>query len=355
MADGLPGIRGRGALSSPPGRFERERRDPFDDGWAGGEAPLASVTTVTDEAARTVISRNDSPDLPFAQSLNPYRGCEHGCVYCYARPSHAYLNLSPGLDFETRLFAKPDAARLLRAELARPGYRCRPIAIGVNTDAYQPVERRLRITRQVLEVLLEARHPATLVTKSALIERDLDVLAEMAKRDLLQVMISVATLDRELARTLEPRAAAPQRRLDTLRALAEGGIPVGVLVAPVIPGLNDSDIEAILAHAADAGGRWASHALLRLPYEVKDLFKEWLEAHYPLRHEHVMSLLRQSRGGRENDSRFGARMRGTGVFAELIAQRFAVACRRLGLNREHVRLNAEIFRAPAVGGQLSLF
>lgn len=349
-------FKGRGAVSSPQGRFASRLRDPFDDGWEQESEPGAPLrTTVTAETARSIISHNDSPDLPFEQSLNPYRGCEHGCIYCYARPSHAYWDLSPGLDFETRLFAKPNAALLLREALAKPAYHCRPIAIGANTDAYQPIERQWQITRQVLEVLLEARHPATIVTKSALIERDLDLLAEMAARGLVQVMVSVTTLDRELARIMEPRAAAPRRRLETLQALAEVGVPVGVLTAPVIPALNDSDLEAILESASGAGARWAAYTLLRLPYELKDLFREWLEAHHPLKATHVMSQVRQNRGGKENDSDFGSRMRGTGVLADLIERRFQLACRRFGLNRERLQLNCEDFKPLAKGGQLSLF
>ena len=326
-------------------------------------------TTVSIQQARTIISRNESPDIPFTQSINPYQGCEHGCVYCYARPSHAYLDLSPGLDFETKLFAKPNAAALLRAELAKPGYVCDPIALGTNTDPYQPIEREWKVTRSILEVLAETGHPFSIVTKSALVERDLDLIAPMAARNLARVYVSVTTLDRELARTLEPRAAAPQRRLATIRALAQAGVPVGVMVAPIIPQLNDRDLEAILEAAAAAGARHAGWVLLRLPREVAPLFRDWLDAHHPLRAEHVMSLVRQMRGGRDNDPRFGARMRGSGPYADLIEQRFALACRRFGLARDREPLDRTQFRPPAVsasgprrprgpghrGGQLDLF
>jgi DNA repair photolyase len=355
----------RGAVSRPQGRFESEAREAFDDGWTReDEAPSRLETEVTEERARSIIARNDSPDIPFEQSINTYRGCENGCAYCYARPSHAYLELSPGLDFESKLYAKTNAAELLRAELAKPGYRCSPIAFGANTDCYQPIERRYRITRAVIEVLAECRHPLTIVTKSALVERDLDLLAPMARDGLVKVFVSVTTLDRVLARRMEPRAASPQRRLDTLRALAAAGVPCGVLVAPVIPALNDSSIEEVLEAGRAAGASTAGYLLLRLPNELKGLFREWLALHYPQRAEHVMSIVRQIRGGRDNDPRFGHRMRGEGNFAELIARRFTLACRRLELNfRERGaaprELDCSLFRPPAPPaanpGQLALF
>ncbi|MEK6594072.1 MAG: PA0069 family radical SAM protein [Pseudomonadota bacterium] len=347
--------KGRGAVSNPEGRFERLNRDPYDDGWAAEEEIPPLRTTVRIEQCRTIIAHNDSPDIPFDQSINPYRGCEHGCVYCYARPSHAYVGLSAGLDFETRLFAKTNATERLRAELAKPGYMCRPLALGSNTDPYQPIERRYRIMRQILEVLAECEHPLTIVTKSALIERDLDLLAPMARKRLVHVFVSVTTLDRVLARRLEPRAAAPARRLEALQRLSAAGVPVGVMVAPVIPALNDKDIENILEQAHAAGARWAGYVLLRLPHEVKDLFREWLARHEPLRAEHVMSLVQGARGGRDNDPRFGVRMRGTGVVADLIESRFDMACRRLGFNREEHELDCTRFRAPVAGPQLKLF
>ncbi len=349
--------RGRGALGNADGRFEPYAHVAIDDGWGSLDAePAPLKTTVTIDSTRTIICRNDSPDIPFTQSINPYRGCEHGCIYCYARPSHAYLGLSPGLDFETRLYAKPQAARLLEIELRKPGYRPSPIALGANTDPYQPIERKLGITRAILEVLAAYRHPCSIVTKSALVERDLDILAPMAEQRLIQVFVSVTTLNRALARSMEPRAAAPPRRLATIRALAEAGIPVGVLSAPVIPALNDAEIESILEASRAAGARWAGYVLLRLPHELKELFKEWLARHAPLKAAHVMSLIRQARGGRENDPRFGSRMRGQGEFAELIERRFRLACRRLDLNREPPALDTGRFRPPArCGDQLGLF
>jgi len=349
----------RGALSSVQGRFESAVREAFDDGWAKGDAELAPLeTTVTEERARSILATNDSPDIPFEQSINPYRGCEHGCVYCYARPSHAYLELSPGLDFETKLFAKTNAAELLREELARPGYVVKPIAFGTNTDCYQPIERRYRIMRQILELLAECEHPFSIVTKSALVERDLDLLAPMAQKNLAVVYVSINTLDRSLARRLEPRAASPQRRIDTLRALAGAGVPCGVMVAPTIPALTDKSIEDVLEAAAAAGATAAGYIILRLPYEVKGLFKEWLAHHYPQRAEHVISIVRQIRGGKENDPRFGTRMTGTGNYAELIEKRFRIACRRFGLNRERrgeKPLDCTRFHPPSAGGQMKLF
>jgi DNA repair photolyase len=312
-------------------------------------------TQVTIDRPRTVIARNDSPDVPFEQSLNPYRGCEHGCAYCYARPTHAYLDLSPGLDFESKLFAKPDAAEILRRELGAAGYRCRPIALGTNTDPYQPIERDWRITRAVIEVLSECRHPFTIVTKSALVERDLDLIGPAAARGLVEVYISVTSLDRQLVRGLEPRAAAPQRRLQVISTLAAAGIPVGVLFAPVIPALNDHELEAVLAAAAAAGARHAGYVLLRLPREVNEIFKEWLAVHVPLRAQHVLGRIRDMRDGADSDSTFGRRMRGTGVFAELLRQRFDSACRRSRLVRSERALDTNQFRAPRLNGQLDLF
>ena len=358
-ARGVPGLKARGALSHVAGRFETQAREAFDDGWQPDDEPATAVeTAVAEERARTIIARNDSPDVPFEQSINPYRGCEHGCVYCYARPSHAYLELSPGLDFETRLFAKTNAVERLRGELAKPGYTVKPIAFGTNTDCYQPIERRFRVMRGIVELLAECEHPLSIVTKSALVERDLDLLAPMAAKHLAKVFISINTLDRSLARRLEPRAASPQRRLDTLRALAAAGVPCGVMVAPVIPSLTDKSIEEVLEAASAAGATAAGYIVMRLPHEVKPLFKEWLAAHYPLRAEHVMSIVRQVRGGRENDPRFGARMTGTGNYAELIARRFELACRRFGLNEERrgeAPLDGSRFRPPAIGGQMRLF
>lgn len=325
--------RHRGARSFVPGRFESAGREAFDDGWTPEEREAVELrTTVTEERARSIVSHNDSPDIGFSSSINPYRGCEHGCIYCYARPSHAYLELSPGLDFETKLFAKTNAAELLRAALAKPGYVPSPIALGANTDCYQPIERKYRITRQILEVLAECEHPVTLVTKSALVERDLDLLAPMAQKNLVKVFVSIATLDRALASKLEPRAATPERRLGILRALSESRVPCGVMVAALIPGLNDKTLEQVLERAAAAGAAEAAYVIMRLPNELKVLFKEWLAAHYPERAEHVISIVRQMRGGGDNDPRFGTRMTGTGNFAELIGKRFDIACRRFGLN-----------------------
>ena len=349
--------KGRGATINPEGRFESRVRESVDDGWdmqPDEELPKLE-TTVTEEIAKSIIARNESPDVGFSQSINPYRGCEHGCVYCYARPTHAYLNLSPGLDFETKLFAKVNAAELLREELAQPGYRCEVIALGANTDPYQPIEHEYRITRQILEVLAEYEHPVGIVTKSSMVERDLDLLAPMAHKHLASVFVSITTLDHELARRLEPRATAPQRRLQTIKRLSEAGVPCGVLVAPVIPFLTDSTLEKVLETAREAGATSAGYVLLRLPYEVKDLFKAWLEEHYPLKANHVMSRMRQMRDGRENDPQFGSRMRGEGEFADLLAKRFKVACHRFGFNRNLGSLDTVRFRPPQTGGQLALF
>ena len=358
-----PPLKGRGATFNPGNRFRRDTREAVDDGWReaaeGEDEPLPPLKTVVMiQQSRTIIAHNDSPDIPFTQSINPYQGCEHGCIYCYARPSHAYLDLSPGLDFETRLFAKPEAATMLRKELAKPAYRCQVMAMGTNTDPYQPIEREWKVTRQVLEVLAECNNPVAIVTKSALIERDIDILAAMAAKKLARVFLSITTLDKELARTMEPRAASPQRRLAAVKALSAAGIPVGVMTAPIIPALNDKDMEAILEASVANGARHAAWVMLRLPHEVKDLFKDWLQQHYPLRAEHVMSILRQTRGGRENDPNFGSRMRGEGAFAQLIERRFQIACQRLGLNEERAPLDTSQFRAPVLrqaSPQMDLF
>ncbi|MFL6622808.1 MAG: PA0069 family radical SAM protein [Sulfurifustaceae bacterium] len=350
--------KGRGAASNTDGRYESLRHQAEDDGWGALDAEVPAVqTVVAADSARTVITRNDSPDIPFEQSINPYRGCEHGCIYCYARPSHTYLGLSAGLDFESRLFAKFDAAALLREELRAPNYQPKVIALGANTDPYQPVERRLGITRSVLEVLAEFEHPVIIVTKSARVERDVDLLAPMAEKKLVQVFISVTTLKPELARRLEPRATAPARRLQAIRALSDANVPVGVLVAPVIPVLTDGELESILKAAKEAGARAASYTLLRLPHEIKDLFQEWLTAHAPLAAAHVMARVRETRGGRDNDPRFGSRMRGEGEYAEIIRHRFRLARDRLGLTgRDLTPLDTRRFRRPAASGdQLEMF
>jgi DNA repair photolyase len=352
-------LKGRGAASNPEGRFESIRHHAEDDGWQSlllDEAAPRPCTEVTEERARSVITRNDSPDIHFNQALNPYRGCEHGCIYCFARPSHSYLNLSPGLDFETKLRAKSNLAEVLRLELARPGYVVSPINIGSNTDPYQPVERRWKLTRAALEVLAECHHPCTIVTKNAMVERDLDILVPMAREKLVQVFMSVNSLDNHLAAKLEPRASAPHWRIKAIRTLADAGVPVGVLVAPIIPALNDSDMEAVLEQSADAGARCAGYTTLRLPYELKALFREWLALHAPQRAAHVMSLVQQMHGGRDYDSNFATRMRGQGVFAELIRRRFDVACRKHGFGRaRELWLDTTKFtppRKPSPQGQL---
>ncbi len=340
--------RGRGAVSNRSGRFEPESRAAFDDGWGSIDEPVAELDTqVTVEKTKAILTRNDSPDIPFDRSINPYKGCEHGCVYCFARPSHAYLGMSPGLDFETKLVAKPDAAAALRAELSRPSYRCEVIALGANTDPYQPIEREWRITRAVLETLREARHPVSIVTKSNLVLRDLDILSEMAAQGLASVYLSITTLDRVLARRMEPRAPTPERRLDAVRALTEAGVPAGVLVSPIIPALNDPDLERVLAAAAEAGARAAHYILVRLPLEIAGLFSEWLDTHYPDRAERVRNMIRDTRGGKLYDSRFGTRMRGEGVYADLIARRFQVAAHRLGLDRGMPALDCAQFQPPS--------
>jgi DNA repair photolyase len=354
-------IKGRGAASYVPGRYEATTIEACDDGWDARDpgddtAPAPHPDTrVHEEAARGIISRNQSPDLGFDQSINPYRGCEHGCVYCYARPSHAWMNLSPGLDFETRLFAKTNAAERLRAELSRKGYRCSPIALGVNTDAYQPIERRYRITRELIEVLAEFRHPFRLVTKSALVQRDLDLLAPLAAQGLVNAHVSVTTLDNRLSARMEPRACAPHTRLRTIRALADAGVPVGVLVAPVVPAITDHELESILEAAHEAGARAAGYVLLRLPHELGEIWKEWLQLHFPDRAAHVMSLVRQMRGGRDYDGGFGRRMQGQGPFAQLLAQRFARTRRRLGFPGLPPLDTSAFGVPPAPGAQGQLF
>ena len=347
--------RGRGAGMNPSGRFEPHERVAFDDGWESLEDMPPFRTEVQVERPRSVITRNESPDIPFDRSINPYRGCEHGCIYCFARPTHSYMGLSAGLDFEAKLFAKPDAPKLLERELAKPGYKPRTIAIGTNTDPYQPIEREWRIMRQILEVLNKANHPVAIVTKSALILRDLDILSSMASRGLAKVAISVTTLDRKLARSMEPRASTPSRRLEAIRALSGAGVPTGVLVAPVIPALNDHEIERILDSAKAAGANEAGYVLLPLPLEVSPLFRDWLLQHYPDRYRHVMSLVRSMRGGKDYDAEFGKRMKGAGPYAWQISRRFEMATKRLGMVRRGMHLRDDLFVPPDGSGvQLSL-
>ena len=348
-------IKGRGTTNRVGARYLSTTRVEVDDGWLQPEADVKVRTTVITEKPRTIISRNNSPDIPFTISINPYRGCEHGCIYCYARPTHAYMDLSPGIDFETKLFAKPDAASLLIAELSKPDYQVSPLALGTNTDPYQPIEREWKITRQIIEVLQKHHHPMTIVTKSWLVERDINLLADMAQENLVQVFLSVTTLDKELVRKMEPRTTAPERRLQTINNLKNAGIPVGVMFAPVIPFLNDSEMETILTRATEAGVTHAGYVMLRLPHEIKDLFKEWLDIHYPLKTEHVMSMIRDIRGGKDNDPNFNSRMRGQGTYADMIAQRFSKTCHKLGLNSEKVKLNTDLFSKPAKTTQMDLF
>jgi len=341
-------LKGRGAISNRTGRFEALAVEAVDDGWGIADEPLPPLqTTVLPEPTHSVITKNNSPDIPFDQSINPYRGCEHGCSYCYARPSHQYMNLSAGLDFETRLFYKKDAALRLREELNRRGYRCSPINLGANTDPYQPLERRLGITRSLLEVFAECHHPVTIVTKGALVVRDIDVLGRLAAERLVKVFVSVTTLDDELKRRMEPRAASPKARLAAISKLAAAGIPTGVMFAPVVPAINDHELECVLEAAAAAGARTAGYVLLRLPGEVRELFYEWLETHYPDRSRRVRSRIHELRGGRDNDPRFGHRMRGQGPWAELLHRRFEVSCRRNGLEKgRDAPLTTELFRPP---------
>lgn len=348
--------KGRGATVSPVSRFAAHARETCDDGWHDDDEHAPALdTTLAVDASRTVITYNRSPDVGFDRSINPYRGCEHGCVYCFARPTHAYLDLSPGLDFESRLFYKPNAVAQLKDELAAPQYHCAPIAVGINTDAYQPVERKLNLTRRIIETLVEVQHPFTIVTKSALIERDIDLLQVAAQRHQVHVAVSITTFNRPLARRMEPRAAAPQRRLQVIARLREAGIPVTVLVAPIIPVLTDYELETILTEAREAGAQDAGYVLLRLPHEIKTLFADWLTVHEPLKATHVLNRVRDMRDGKEYDARFGTRMRGTGVFAQLLAQRFQLAYRRLGFAVQPP-LNCAAFRPPAPrSGQLGLF
>ncbi|MTV39616.1 PA0069 family radical SAM protein [Duganella radicis] len=365
----LKAQKGRGAVSNLQGRYELNAREAYDDGWEREEEETRPVKTqVTEEICKSILSRNASPDLPFSVSLNPYRGCEHGCIYCFARPTHSYLGLSPGMEFESKIFAKINAPEMLRKELARPGYEPQSIALGVNTDAYQPCERQLRLTRRVLEVLHECQHPVGLITKSSLIERDIDLLAPMAAKQQAGVAITLTTLDPAIARTLEPRAAAPARRLRTIRTLTEAGIPVAVSIAPIIPFITEPDIERILEAVKEAGAVSAHYTVLRLPWEVAPLFKEWLQAHFPERAQRVMNRVREMRGGKDYDSNFATRMKGEGVWAELIRQRVKIASERLGLtghgSRFH-RMDASQFvrpvvaparaRAAAEAGQMDLF
>jgi DNA repair photolyase len=348
--------RGRGTLSNASGRYEPLARIAFDDGWQSLEDLPPFATTVSVDSTRKIITRNDSPDISFDRSINPYRGCEHGCVYCFARPTHAFLGLSPGLDFESKLFVKPEAPALLERELSAPGYEPRTIAIGTNTDPYQPIERKYQVMRGILQVLERAGHPVGIVTKSALVLRDLDILSRMAARNLVKIAVSVTTLDAALARVMEPRAATPQRRLGALRQLSAAGIPTSVMVAPIIPAINDAEIERILDAAAAAGVQGAGYVLLRLPLEVRDLFVEWLEANFPDRSAHVMKLVRDTRGGRDYDPAFGRRMKGTGPYAWMIGRRFETACERLGLNKSKRALSTAHFAPPRPRPrQLSLF
>lgn len=374
IAAPLKGRKGRGAVTNMQGRYELQQRESFDDGWMresedgtdADDVPTAWKTQIIEEHAKTILTRNTSPDLPFGVSLNPYRGCEHGCIYCFARPTHSYLGLSPGLDFESRIFAKVNAPELLRQELAKASYQPEPIALGINTDAYQPCERELRLTRRVLEVLHECEHPVGLITKSSLIERDLDLLSDMAKKRQATVAITITTLDPAIARTLEPRAAAPARRLRIIRTLTDAGVPVGVSIAPVIPFVTEPDLERILAAVAEAGAISANYIVLRLPWEVNPLFQQWLEAHFPDRAQRVMNRIRDMRGGKDYDATFGKRMSGEGVWADLIRQRFDVAVNHLGIGKRASRfasLDASRFRKPLhipamirkSAGQLDLF
>lgn len=340
--------KGRAASSNMVSRFDPHTRESLDDGWGSLDEETPPLRTeVMLDASRSVINYIQSPDLPFDRTLNPYRGCEHGCIYCYARPTHAYLGMSPGLDFESRLLMKADAVALLKKELAHPKYQCKPIALGMNTDGYQPIERDYQLTRQIIQVLSESNHPFSLVTKSSLVERDIDLIAPMAAKRLASIYVSITTLDRQVARRLEPRAAAPERRFETLRRLSEAGIPTGVMVAPVIPALTDCDMEQILEKAHEAGARKAGYVFLRLPHELSDLFQEWLQQYFPLKAQHVMSIIRQSRGGKDYQSEFGQRMRGEGIFADLLAHRFKLSCHKLGMSGERTGFCTDLFSVPA--------
>ena len=350
-------VRGRGARTNATGRYESQTREAFDDGWTPDDVePVQLTTTVSPEKAKVIISHNDSPDVGFSASINPYRGCEHGCIYCYARPAHAYMGLSPGLDFETKLFFKPHAARLLENELSHPRYKPEFIHIGGNTDPYQPQERTLRVTRQIIEVLSRFQHAFSVITKSALIVRDLDLLAPMAQADLVRVAVSVTTLDRKLARSMEPRAATPEKRIEAIKRLSDTGVPVTVMFAPSIPGLNDHEMEAVLERAASAGARGAGYVALRLPREIKDLFQEWLETDHPDRARKVMSLVRQMRAGKDYDAQWGSRMKGQGPVGDLMAARFQAAKKRYGLNLAWQPMDMSRFRVPPrPGSQIDLF
>jgi len=353
-----PVHKGRGASENPTGRFESTDRFQIDDGWETEftEYNQKPRTQLHLDSSRSIITRNQSPDVPFSLSINPYRGCEHGCVYCFARPSHNYLGHSVGLDFETQIYYKANAAELLEKELAHPKYRCSTIALGVNTDAYQPAERNLKITRSILEVLAAACHPLVIITKSTGILRDLDILSSMGKKDLIKIMLSITTLDNNLARYMEPRAASPAKRLDTLTKLADNGIPVGILSSPMIPGLNDHELESILQAAVEAGAQEAEYTLLRLPFQLKELFESWLHAHYPDRAKKVLNLVRECRGGKLYQNEFVTRMKGTGHYADLLRQRFKKACARFGLGNRDLELNTSLFTPPKIPGtQLNLF
>lgn len=350
-------FKSRGTVSNTVGRFEQLERVEEDDGWDNLDADITPVQTeVIIDSTRTIINYVNSPDISFDRSINPYRGCEHGCTYCFARPTHTYLGYSAGLDFESRILIKPDAAELLRKELAKPSYSCAPIAMGTNTDPYQPLERKYKITRSILEVLAEYKHPVTIVTKNALVERDIDILAPMAAEGLARVFVSVTTLNKDICRTLEPRAAAPHRRIEAIKALSDAGIPTGVMTAPIIPVLTDTEMESILEAAANAGAKNAGYVLLRLPLEVAPLFEEWLKQYFPLKAEHVMSIVKQSRGGKAYNSAFFERQRGVGLFADMIGQRFKLATKKLGMNIERPPMNTKLFSPPQPSQpQMSLF
>ncbi|MBA4739662.1 MAG: PA0069 family radical SAM protein [Burkholderiales bacterium] len=350
-------MKGRGSNSNIQGRFESLTRDTFDDGWdQSSDDPRKPLNTeVTEERVKSILSTNQSPDIPFRYSINPYRGCEHGCSYCFARPTHSFIDLSPGLDFESKLFAKINAAECLKREISKKRYVCSPISIGASTDPYQPIEKKYEITRSLIRVLSQARHPFNLVTKNALVERDIDLLTPLAERSLVKVYVSITTLNNRLAHRLEPRASAPLRRFETIKRLRDAGIPVGVMFAPVIPFLNDSELESLLSAASDSGASSAGYLLLRLPHEVRPLFFEWLDTHYPMKAKHVKARLRGMRDGQENDTQFERRFKGQGEFAKLLKQRFAVACRRYGFAKRAQELTSHLFDADLLNGQASLF